>query len=156
MVNALATDLAKKTMQARAQSRVREIATKQVAVLIEETEAAGGGYKFAGLQVDSKENEAVFRKGFESSMREAMKPFEGRENDDSLKDTIREAMDEAAVIYNRRSITSGLLVARNLRLLEVPKARVYQDGRVEAAGPKDLDIRRIAERMNELAAEYRV
>ena len=57
------------------------------------------------------------------------------------------------VAYNQACIEQGVLKPRNLGLLEVPKARIYEGDRVEAASPHDPDIRAIAQRVQELRAE---
>jgi len=128
--------------QAAKVKHLQTLAKKQAEILAEVSEEVG--YQFAGLELadQTPENVQRFRDGMLAAM-QAVGAEDGKE--------LTPEAEAAIVAYNQAAVEASELVPRNIRLGELPKARVYPDGRIEACGPAELDIRGIAKRMQDVA-----
>lgn len=139
----------------RRQAKIQAIDEKQSFILKEYVEELG--YKFSALQVtDGKEN--TFKEGLQAVSTAAQEPWAGRlEAGEQLEqietDALASAVAVAVTAYLQQCIDNEVLIPRNLKLLETPRARVYASGRVEAASPHDPDVRAVVQRLNDLWRE---
>jgi len=138
----------------RAVNKRRRIAAAHAEALAEASE--GAGYRYAALTLADRKREPLFKAGFERAVKAATAEFEGQEKTPELQAEIGGAIEGAIARYNQAAIDSGELQPRDLLLLELPTARVYDDGRVESTHPRDEDMRRLAAEYDRIKDAFRL
>lgn len=138
---------------AKFKAAVRKIADEQATYFAEVSEECG--YKFCRLKVANDDVRDEFSQGLERVATEAQGPWiarleAGEELTSEETSALTRAVAAATTAYNQDCIDRGVLEPGPFGLLEVPRARIYPDGRVEAASPHDSDVRAIAQRMQEM------
>lgn len=144
------TMIRQRVAQARA-AKATKYAEAYVKVLMDASnEYYDGEVRYAVLRAKNAQVGAQCKREVE----EALAPFLAIPKAEQTE----EHLDSSAGIIQRlhqRFVDEGKLVPQNLRVWEVPQARVYKDGRVEAVNRvRDMDIRDMGARY--LAAQENI